>query len=127
MRCAKCDAALRRIVIDDVEVDRCDGCGGIWFDSGELRRILSKKRVDELRSEARARREREEDDARRGHCPRCGGAGLLVQVATWEADIHIDTCAVCGGQWLDAGELEILRGEAGLLGGVLDRIRRLVS
>jgi Zn-finger nucleic acid-binding protein len=47
-------------------------------------------------------------------------------VASWDADIHIDTCAVCGGQWLDGGELELLRGE-GTLRALVDRLRRLVS
>jgi len=33
--------------------------------------------------------------------------GSMVQVTSLRnADIHIDTCSVCYGQWLDGGELE---------------------
>ncbi len=33
----------------------------------------------------------------------------MIQVASLKASgIHIDTCAVCYGQWLDGGELEEL-------------------
>ncbi len=124
MNCIKCAGTLIRVTIEDVEVDRCDGCGGIWFDAGELQRVRGKRDIELLRSKARPRRD---DDERRARCPRCQGEGLLVQVASWDADIHIDTCAVCGGQWLDAGELELLRGEGGPFGRLVERLRRLVS
>lgn len=124
MNCVKCAGTLIRVTIEDVEVDRCDGCSGIWFDSGELERVRTAKSIETLRSKARP--SKDADDAR-GRCPRCQGQGLLVQVASWDADIHIDTCAVCGGQWLDAGELELLRGEGGAFGRLAERLRRLVS
>ncbi|WP_044235618.1 TFIIB-type zinc ribbon-containing protein [Chondromyces apiculatus] len=130
MKCVKCTGTLRRIPIDDIEVDRCDTCSGLWFDAGELRRVLGTKSIDRLRSKpapARGEAPAVAPDARRGSCPRCKGAGLLVQIAQWDHDIHVDTCAVCGGQWLDAGELELLRGEGTLFGSLLERVRRLVS
>lgn len=108
LKCAKCEGTLRRVQMDDVEVDQCELCSGIWFDAGELQRILGKENIGALRARAKAPKK---DDEKRGHCPRCKGEGKLVQVASLISDIHIDTCAVCGGQWLDAGELEILRGE----------------
>lgn len=123
MKCVKCDGVLRRVDVEDVELDRCDACSGIWFDSGELQKILGKKSIDRIRSMAEASKD---DDARRATCPRCKGEGKLVQVTSLTSDIHIDTCAVCGGQWLDGGELEILRGE-GPLRAVADFFRRLVS
>ncbi|AKT39152.1 zf-TFIIB domain-containing protein [Chondromyces crocatus] len=124
MRCAKCDGTLQRVLVEDVELDQCNRCSGIWFDAGELRRIQDKRSIDKLRSLAGAQ---SADDERRGTCPRCKGVGWLVRVASWDADIHIDTCAVCGGQWLDAGELELLRGEGGFIGGLVARVRRLVG
>jgi len=123
MKCVKCDGKLRRVVLEEIELDQCDACSGIWFDSGELRRILGKKSVEQLRSRAKASKD---DDAKRATCPRCAGEGKLVQVTSLTSDIHIDTCAVCGGQWLDGGELEILRGD-GPLSAVVDFLRRLVS
>jgi Zn-finger nucleic acid-binding protein len=109
MKCIKCDGMLHLVRVGEVEVDQCDGCGGIWFDSGELRKILDQKDVEALRAmKARAPKE---SDAKRASCPRCRGEGKLVQIASLTADIHIDTCAVCGGEWLDGGELSIVRNE----------------
>lgn len=41
-RCPRCDAALqaRGFLEADLEVDECPGCEGLWFDAGELRRVL---------------------------------------------------------------------------------------
>ena len=121
MKCVKCDGTLRRVGLEEIEVDRCDTCSGIWFDSGELQRILGRATIAELRTKAKSSKT---DDTKRATCPRCRGEGKLVQVASLTSEIHIDTCAVCGGQWLDAGELEILRGD-GPLRSVGSFFRRL--
>lgn len=115
MKCIKCEGDLVLVRVGDVEVDQCDGCHGIWFDSGELAKIVGAKDVGVLRTRAEATREAERkrraDDEKRAACPRCKGEGKLVQIASLTADIHIDTCAVCGGQWLDGGEIWIVRNE----------------
>lgn len=121
MKCVKCDGTLQRVELEDVEVDQCDACSGIWFDSGELQRILGKASTDRLKSAAKASKT---EDAKRGRCPRCRGEGKLVQVASLKSDLHIDTCSVCGGQWLDGGELELLRGD-GPLRSIGDFFRKI--
>ena len=123
MDCVKCDGKLRQIELDGVVIDQCDACSGIWFDSGELARVLGMKSTEGLR---RLSTTNEADDVKRAHCPRCRGEGMLVQVADLTSDIHIDTCSVCGGQWLDGGELSILREEGGLR-PVIAFFRRLVT
>jgi Zn-finger nucleic acid-binding protein len=123
MDCLKCEGKLRQVEVDGVVVDQCELCSGIWFDSGELRRVLGMKSVDGLQSPAAGH---PGDDQKRGSCPRCGGPGQLVQVASLISDIHVDTCAVCGGQWLDGGELAILRQEGGLR-PVIAFFRRLLA
>lgn len=123
MNCPKCEGALRRVQVEDIELDQCDRCSGIWFDSGELQRILGRKSTDELRSRAKNKRE---DDAKRATCPRCKGEGKLVQVASLSSDIHIDTCSICGGQWLDGGELEVLQG-GGFVRSLAEFFRRALG
>lgn len=123
MNCPKCEGVLRRAEVADIELDQCDTCAGIWFDAGELPRILDQKSVDALR---RLPKTRVLDDAKRAKCPRCRGEGKLVQVASLTSDIHVDTCAVCGGQWLDGGELDVLRGD-GIVRSLSSFFRRLVS
>lgn len=48
----------------------------------------------------------------------CAGDGKMVQCANLqEKGVHIDTCSICCGQWLDGGELEKLK-KKGLLKSV---------
>ena len=123
MDCVKCEGKLTRVEVDGVLVDQCDTCAGIWFDGGELRRVLGMKSVAPLRSVAPTRKG---DDEKPARCLRCHGEGRLVRVASVTSDIHIDTCPVCGGQWLDGGELSILRDEGGFR-PVLALLRRILS
>lgn len=102
MRCVKCEGTLSPVRVDDVDVDQCDRCGGIWFDAHELERVLGRGHFDALQKRGEPR---PGDDERRGHCPRCRGEGYLVRIAGPSPRVHVDTCAVCGGKWLDGGEL----------------------
>ena len=116
MRCVKCTGTLATVRIEDVDVDQCPECAGIWFDAHELERVLGHGHIDPLLGH----RVRPGDDERRGHCPRCKGDGLLVRVRSRTAPIHIDTCAICGGKWLDGGEIERLHHKS-----FGDKVRRI--
>jgi hypothetical protein len=41
MRCPKCGMELAEIDFKGVKVDRCVSCEGIWFDGGEIDRLLA--------------------------------------------------------------------------------------
>lgn len=41
MRCPKCGGKLREIEHQKVMIDKCDACGGLWLDAGELDMIKS--------------------------------------------------------------------------------------
>ncbi len=41
LRCPKCGMELVEIVYQNVMIDKCTGCEGIWLDAGELE-IISK-------------------------------------------------------------------------------------
>jgi ribosomal protein L37AE/L43A len=42
MQCPRCDGALTESKIDEVMIDTCDKCGGVWLDSGELEQLTKK-------------------------------------------------------------------------------------
>ncbi len=118
MQCVKCDGELQRISLGQVEVDKCAKCSGVWFDISELDKILESGSIDSLKNEID---NNQGQDRQKGKCPRCGGTGNMVRVTSLKnPEIHIDTCSVCYGQWLDGGELEELSDQ-----GFISKIRSL--
>lgn len=107
MKCIKCNSGtLETIIIDNIEVDECNNCSGIWFDAGELEKILSKEDVSKLKNKID---NNTGHDELRAFCPKCGDVSKLIRINSLSnADIRIDTCLLCYGQWLDGGELEKL-------------------
>ena len=43
MSCPRCTGKLHEEPYDDVSIDRCDTCGGIWLDAGALEEIISQE------------------------------------------------------------------------------------
>ena len=44
MKCPRCDGSLKESRFEEVMIDTCDNCGGIWLDSGELEQLTSKEK-----------------------------------------------------------------------------------
>ncbi len=53
------------------------------------------------------------------HCPRCTDGSTLAEVV--KHGVTLDTCARCGGIWLDKGELGKLLGQVKEAESELDR------
>ena len=85
-------------------LDLCyGGCGGIWFDAIELERVSARAAVT-LHTIWQVPVSKVKQTEPR-ICPRCPGD--LVLERKWFSDakqVEIDSCANCGGVWLDAGE-----------------------
>jgi uncharacterized protein len=43
LRCPKCGEALEEISFQEIQVDRCTGCRGIWLDPGELEHVTAQE------------------------------------------------------------------------------------
>jgi uncharacterized protein len=43
MQCPRCDGSLKENMFEDVTIDICDNCGGVWLDSGELEQLTRKE------------------------------------------------------------------------------------
>ncbi len=43
MRCPRCDGTLGETKVEDVTIDVCDKCGGVWLDSGELEQLTKRE------------------------------------------------------------------------------------
>lgn len=44
MRCPRCDGSLQESTFEEVQIDTCDKCGGVWLDSGELQQLTNKEK-----------------------------------------------------------------------------------
>lgn len=43
MQCPRCDGSLKENKFEEVVIDTCDKCGGVWLDSGELEQLTRKE------------------------------------------------------------------------------------
>ncbi len=113
MKCPACAHEMTETKVHDVAVDVCQGgCGGLWFDWLELKKVdeqheavgadlLDAKRDETITVNTAAKRD----------CPRCDGIAMMRHCTSVNRDIEIDECAKCGGYFLDYGELNRLRDE----------------
>lgn len=101
MHCPACkDEVLVALELDQVEVDYCTGCRGIWLDAGELELLFGDR--DMAGGFLHAGETSPESLSRK--CPICGTA--MQQHTTGGANPIIwDGCPNDDGLWLDHGEL----------------------
>ena len=112
MDCPACGHGLTETTQADVKVDICKGgCGGLWFDQLEIIKF------DEPHEHAGAALLQVEtnpnvsvDHARRRDCPRCVGQIMMRHPFSPGTGVEVDECPACAGFWLDAGELNGIRG-----------------
>ena len=120
MQCPVCTGTeLEPEQVDDVTIDRCPQCHGMWLDMLELEKLLESDPRPLLRQD-RAFRAGKDDPDRRLDCPRCKGTYLIKLNSLIRPGTILDSCTVCHGVWLDAGELARLAG-----GGLGGRLRSL--
>jgi hypothetical protein len=43
MDCPRCTGKLHAETYEEVSIDRCDTCGGVWLDAGELEQIIGEE------------------------------------------------------------------------------------
>ena len=44
MKCPRCDGSLQENKFEEVLIDTCEKCGGVWLDSGELEQVTKKEK-----------------------------------------------------------------------------------
>lgn len=43
MQCPRCDGILIETTVEDVKIDRCSSCMGVWLDAGELEQLTKRE------------------------------------------------------------------------------------
>ncbi|MHC4121247.1 MAG: zf-TFIIB domain-containing protein [Planctomycetota bacterium] len=123
MDCPVCRKAMITLELEDVEIDHCIDCGGIWLDAGELelllgepdkaRSLLDSFSVDSKSAEAIRK------------CPICDKKMQKVIVGDSRPTLLIDKCRRGDGLWFDKGELHEIFDRAQL--DPDNRIQKLLS
>lgn len=105
--CPLCRIDLEEIDLQQELVDRCPACRGIFLDKGELGAIVKMVKIFREISldEPDIDNIPEDDVARSLACPADGGSMEPVDMS----GVVVDLCAVCGGVWLDGGEMTALK------------------
>jgi Zn-finger nucleic acid-binding protein len=107
LKCPKCGQAMQPMEHEGVEIDRCVGCKGMWFDLLELEDLKKLQGAEKL-DIGDAYKGSVHNKTERYDCPVCAGE-MVRMVDREQRHIWIETCASCGGVYLDAGEFRDLK------------------
>lgn len=77
---------------EEVELDRCSTCGGVWFDAGELAEASGRAVTVKT-----ARTDRQ--------CPACE---LPLVLGMLSGGVEVETCTHCRGTFLEARDMDAL-------------------
>jgi Zn-finger nucleic acid-binding protein len=103
VNCPKCEGSMEKATYHNIEIDRCTDCKGIWFD------MLEREHLEKL------------DEIECAGCPVCG-TQMILMVDPVQPHVAYETCKVCYGVFLDAGEFTDLKERT-----LLDRLRSLLA
>jgi len=128
--CIKCKQPLTPKKVEDVEIDYCQKCGGMWLDSGEIRQLAEKS--DDALVELRELVQRDAPaqptpSTVDNPCPACEGKLTVACLGV----VNIERCSACHGIFLDRGELDkaisVVKAKGGEVATILALARCVVT
>ena len=99
--------AFEKISFGDVEVDRCLGCKGLWFDMLEKEDLVLIEGSEAIDIGSDQVGE-EYSSLREIRCPQCT-VKMLPMVDKDQYHIKYESCPICYGTFFDAGEFRDLK------------------
>lgn len=101
MNCPACKNPMIILELNQVEIDYCTACKGIWLDRGELDLIFSTSEKKEIAKLFSVKNNLDEIKRR---CPNC--KKKMDKVEFENTGIIINRCSDDHGVWFDSGELK---------------------
>ena len=102
MNCVTCNKPMVVLELQEVEIDHCLACGGIWLDAGEIELLVgSRPEAARLLAQLSDTQNRQ---AGKHKCPICLKKMAIIVLGT-EGKVRIDHCRKNHGLWFDRGEL----------------------
>lgn len=108
MNCPKCNSELSTFQVDEMKLEQCTSCEGMWFDKDEIRQVKDKADSDLnwMDFEIWKHADKFKSGKHKYNCPKCN---QKMEVLNYdETNIEIDYCKSCEGVWLDKGEIQKL-------------------
>jgi len=102
MKCPACDELMIVLELEEIEIDYCTECEGIWLDGGELELLLEE--VSEKEELLASFKVDDSSDETKIRCPICIKKMEKVLVGK-ENKILLDRCKNHHGLWFNRGEL----------------------
>ena len=107
MQCPRCSASLKELSNHNIQVDVCyEGCGGIWFDPFEFKKMDEKHEADEaFLTQLSQSSNKHVDLSGKINCPACEAQPMYRRFFSVKKSVELDECPKCAGFWLDAGKV----------------------
>ncbi len=104
MICPKCSGETEITSYDDIRVDRCTRCKGLWFQTGELAELRQDTwMADYIIDSGDARLGKKFNRIGNIHCPECS-EDMIQEFDEDQPHILYESCPNGHGSFLDAGE-----------------------
>jgi len=109
MICPACKHDLIVIEYHNIELDCCNNCRGVWFDSGELELLLRSQGLKEQQEffDGILKSQEATSSEEKRNCPICGRKMKKTGIGG-QPEILIDACRDNHGLWFDGGEVNQL-------------------
>jgi len=104
MTCPKCQSPMENVQYQTIEVERCTGCKGLWFDmleQDDLKTLQGSEQID-IGAAAQGQAAPKTTPIQ---CPSCS-AQMIAMVDRQQPHIGYESCSRCYGVFFDAGEFK---------------------
>jgi Zn-finger nucleic acid-binding protein len=104
--CPVCKYDMIVVEYQNIELDYCNSCKGVWFDSGELDLLLKSYGLEEPKTffDSIFSSQEAVSSERKRKCPMCGREMKKTAIGG-QPEILIDVCRDRHGLWFDGGEV----------------------
>jgi len=106
MICPVCKYDMIVVEYQNIELDYCNSCKGVWFDSGELELLLKSQSIEEPKAffDGILNSQEAASPEKKRNCLVCGHKMKKTAIGK-QPEILIDVCRDKHGLWFDGGEL----------------------
>jgi len=106
MKCPVCRTPTIVVEHEQIELDYCPECSGVWFDAGELDLLVESMRLEDtsLSLDSVLTSPDAKSSEKKRKCPICGRKMKKATVGR-NPEVLIDACDRGDGLWFDKGEV----------------------